>query len=307
MIKLNNKRILAVLALILTAMVWGITFEMLQAALMDAPPLIFATFRFGIGCLLGIFYYLFILKKKISSITLLEFKGGFICGIVLCFGYAFQSFGLWENDFYFKSTPSNSAFITSISVILVPAFLFLFNIQKVSYKIWGVAAFSVLGLFVLLDPYKGVNGGDIVTFGCAVSFAVHIILQDIYLRKGVDVLKFFIIQVLFVSLFSFLFSIIIQESNIIFSNDVIIALLVTGVLATFIAFILMLWAQVILNVTETGILLSLEPLFAALYSAFIMHKSLGFNGWLGGLIILLAVISSNFISSSTKKNIDNNL
>ena len=64
----------------------------------------------------------------------------------------------------------------------------------------------------------------------------------------------------------------IGESKIIFSSDVISALLVTGVLATFLAFILMLWAQTILSATETGLLLSLEPLFAALYSVFFAHK-----------------------------------
>ncbi len=302
---MNNRRMLAVLAMVLTTMVWGITFEMVQDALRDAPPLIFATFRFGIGCLFGILYYIFFIKGRLSDITYLELKGGFICGIVLCFGYAFQNFGLWENAFYIASTPSNSAFITSISVILVPTFLFLFNIQKVHYKIWGIVALAIFGLFILLDPNKGVNGGDIVTFGCAISFAIHIILQDIYLRKGADVLKFFMIQVLFVSIFSFMSSAIVQESSIVFSNDVIIALLVTGILATFVAFILMLWAQTILSATETGILLSLEPLFAAFYSVFIMHKNLGLNGWIGGLIIIAAVISSNFISSS-KKNIDNN-
>jgi len=303
---LNNKRVLAILAMVLTTMVWGVTFEMVQDALRDAPPLIFAAFRFGIGCLFGILYYIFFMKGRLSDITYLEFKGGLICGIVLCFGYGFQNFGLWENVFYTASTPSNSAFITSISVILVPTFLFLFNIQQVSYKIWGIVALAIFGLFILLDPNKGVNGGDIVTFGCAVSFAIHIILQDIYLRKGANVLKFFTIQVLFVSLFSFTSSVIVQENSIIFSNDVIIALLVTGILATFVAFILMLWAQTILNATETGILLSLEPLFAALYSVFIMHKSLGINGWIGGFIIIAAVISSNFISHN-KKNIDNNL
>ena len=304
---MDNKRILAVLAMVLTTMVWGITFEMVQGALRDAPPLIFATFRFGIGFLLGLLYYIFFLKGKLADITHLELKGGLVCGVVLCLGYASQNFGLWENIFYVASTPSNSAFITSISVILVPTFLFLFNIQKVSYKIWGIVALAIFGLFILLDPNKGINGGDIVTFGCSISFAIHIILQDIYLRKGADVLKFFTIQVLFVSLFSFISSVIVQENNIIFSNDVMIALLVTGVLATFVAFILMLWAQTILNATETGILLSLEPLFAALFSVLIMNKSLGPNGWIGGLIIISAVISSNFISSDNKKNIDNNL
>ena len=297
---------LAVLAMVLTTMVWGITFEMVQDALRDAPPLIFAAFRFGIGFLFGILYYIFFVKGKLSDITYLELKGGFICGIVLCLGYASQNFGLWENIFYIASTPSNSAFITSVSVILVPTFLFFFSIQKVSYKIWGVVALAILGLFILLDPNKGISGGDIVTLGCAISFAIHIILQDIYLRKGANVLKFFTIQVLFVSLFSFISSLIVREDSIVFSNDVIIALLVTGILATFVAFILMLWAQTILSATETGILLSLEPLFAALYSVLIMHKSLGFNGWIGGLIIIAAVISSNFISSD-KKNIDNNV
>ena len=180
-------------------------------------------------------------------------------------------------------------------------FLFIFNVQKVSYKIWGVIFLTIVGLFIFLNPTQGVRGGDIVTFGCAVSFAIHIILQDIYLRRGVDVLKFFIIQVLFVSVFSLLCSFAISESKIIFSSDVISALLVTGVLATFVAFILMLWAQTILSATETGIFLSLEPLFAALYSVFFSHKILGLHGWIGGFIIIIAIMGSNLIPSDSIK------
>ena len=282
--------------MVITTMVWGVTFEMVQEALRDAPPFIFAAFRFGIGCFFGILYYLFIVRKKISDTTHLELKSGLICGIVLCFGYGFQNFGLWENNFYIASTPSNSAFVTSISVLLVPTFLYLFKIQKVDSKIWIIIMLAIAGLFILLNPSKGVRGGDVITFGCAVSFAIHIILQDIYLRKGADVLRFFIIQVLVVSVFSFICSYGIDEATIIFSNDVIVALLVTGILATFVAFVLMLWAQTILSATETGILLSLEPLFAALYSVFFAHKILGLNGWVGGFIIIAAVMGSNFVS-----------
>ena len=109
------------------------------------------------------------------------------------------------------------------------------------------------------------------------------------------------IQILFVSLFSLMLSFVFQES-IIFSNEVLLALLITGVLATFVGFILMLWAQTILSATETGILLSLEPLFAALYSVFFAHKLLGLNGWIGGSIIIFAVISSSFISTESPEN-----
>jgi len=64
----------------------------------------------------------------------------------------------------------------------------------------------------------------------------------------------------------------------------------------------MLWAQTILSATETGILLSLEPLFAALYSVFFAHKVLGLNGWIGGFIIIVAIMSSSLISYKSSEN-----
>ena len=308
-IKLYSNRLLAVLAMVFTTMVWGITFEMVQGALSQAPPFIFGFLRFGIGFILGFLY----LNVSAFNISKIEIQGGIWCGIVLCAGYAFQNFGLWqESGFYQGASSSNSAFITSVSVILVPTILYLFKIQKVSNKIWGVVVLTMFGLFVLLDPLNlfrfsgysgsGIVGGDVITFGCAVSFAIHIILQDIYLKKGVHLVRFFMIQVFFVSLFSLICSMIFEGPSMLFSgiftSEVLFALFVTGVIATFVAFILMLWAQKILSATETGILLSLEPLFAALY----VYSALQINSWIGGAIIICAVISSSFISVKSSKN-----
>jgi drug/metabolite transporter (DMT)-like permease len=164
----------------------------------------------------------------------------------------------------------------------------------------------MLGLFVLLNPFNSkIVGGDIITFGCAISFAIHIILQDIYLKKGVQLVRFFMLQVFFVSIFSFILSLFFEGQSVmtftIFTEEVIFALFITGVLATFIAFILMLWAQKVLSATETGILLSLEPLFAALFSVFFAGDSLGISGWIGGMIIIISVMSSGFFLSLDKK------
>ena len=287
--------------MIFTAMIWGITFEMVQNALNTAPPLIFATLRFGIGFVFGVLYLGY---QKSICITREEFNGGIICGIVLCSGYAFQNFGLWEEStFYIASSSSNSAFITSMSVILVPVFIYIFNLEAISNKIWAVVVVAIIGLSILLDPFQGeIVGGDVVTFGCAISFAVHIILQDIYLRKKVNFIRFFIIQVFIVSLFSFIGSLVFEGKSVltpdIFTQEVLYALFITGVLATFIGFILMLWAQKILSPTETGILLSLEPLFAALY----VYSELTLNSYIGGFIIIMAVMSSSLISSPSKNN-----
>ena len=300
---MNRKRLLAICAMVFTTAVWGVTFEMVQEALSDAPPFIFAGLRFGIGFLLGFLY----LNKKVLNVTALEFHGGIWCGVVLCAGYAFQNFGLWEESLiYIGSNSSTSAFITSVSVILVPTFLYLSGLQQINNRLWIIVALAMIGLFVLLNPFNSkIVGGDIITFGCAISFAIHIILQDIYLKKGVQLVRFFMLQVFFVSIFSFILSLLFEGSSImtleIFTFDVMFALFITGVLATFIAFILMLWAQKILSATETGILLSLEPLFAALFSVFFAGDSLGLSGWLGGMIIIISVMGSGFFLSLNEK------
>ncbi|MAZ68271.1 MAG: hypothetical protein CMG49_02685 [Candidatus Marinimicrobia bacterium] len=300
---MNKNHFLAIFAMVFITAVWGITFEMVQDALSHAPPFIFASLRFGIAFVLGVVY----LNKSSFKINNHELKGGLLCGVVLCLGYAFQNFGLWEeSNLYIASSSSTSAFITSISVILVPIFLHITGLQKISNQIWIIVILAMIGLFVLLDPFNGnLVGGDIITFGCAVSFAIHVIFQDMYLRKNVDILKIFLVQVFFVSIFSIICSLIFEGIEVfstqIFTSDVIIALFITGVIATFIGLILMLWAQKILSATETAILLSLEPLFAALFAVFYAGNHLGISGWLGGLIIILSVMTSGFIPSANKK------
>ena len=291
---MNRKVVLAQFGMVITTMIWGITFVMVKDALNDAPPFIFATLRFGLAFIMGLLY----LNYKIKSITSKEILGGIICGFLLFCGYGFQNFGLM------LTTPSKSAFITSVSVIFVPILLVLFKLQKIANKIWFVVLFATLGLYILLNPMGGgINLGDILTFGCALSFAFHVIYQDIYVNQNVDVTRFFTVQVFFVFLFSLLSSFMFEDySSVIISQRLIVAISVTGALATFIAILLMIWAQTILNATKTAIYLSLEPVFAALFSVFFAGEILGLYGWIGGIIIVLSVMSSSFLLPESNKN-----
>ncbi len=289
---MNKKNVLAQIGMVLTTMIWGVTFVMVKNALNDAPPFMFATLRFGLAFFISIIY----INRKILVLNKQEIIGGIVCGFLLFSGYACQNFGL------ILTTPSKSAFITSVSVIFVPILLVLFRWQKIDFKIWGVVCFTTIGLYVLLNPIgAGINLGDIITFGCALSFALHVIFQDVYLNKKVDIVRFFITQVFFVSLFSLICSFMFENTEIIISQRLIVAILVTGVLATLVAIIIMIWAQTILTATETAILLSLEPVFAALFSVFFAGEILGIYGWIGGMIIVLSVMGSGMIGPSKKE------
>ena len=282
-----SNKFLAQIGMVITTMIWGITFVMVKEALNDAKPFMFATLRFGLSFILAIIF----VNRGMSKINKKSMVAGLICGFCLYVGYSFQNFGLMQ------TTPSKSAFVTSVSVIMVPILLVLFRIKAVHNRIWIATFLAIVGLYILLDPAgKGLNIGDILTFGCALSFAAHVIFQDRYLSKGVDVGHLLLIQLMFITLFSGISVVSYEGFEMIVSQRLIIAILVTGILATFIALLIMVWAQTILGPNQTAILLSLEPVFAALFSTIFASEILGINGWVGGVIIVFAVLSLEIFS-----------
>ena len=282
-----SNKFLAQIGMVITTMIWGITFVMVKEALNDAKPFMFATLRFGLSFILAIIF----VNRGMSKINKKSMVAGLICGFLLYVGYSFQNFGLMQ------TTPSKSAFVTSVSVIMVPILLVLFRIKAVHNRIWIATFLAIVGLYILLDPAgKGLNIGDILTFGCALSFAAHVIFQDRYLSKGVDVGHLLLIQLMFITLFSGISVVSYEGFEMIVSQRLIIAILVTGILATFIALLIMVWAQTILGPNQTAILLSLEPVFAALFSTIFASEILGINGWVGGVIIVFAVLSLEIFS-----------
>jgi len=189
-----------------------------------------------------------------------------------------------------QTSASKSAFITSVSVLIVPIILYLFNIQQVKIKTWTAVVLATIGLYILLDPRGGtMNWGDILTFGCAMGFAFHIIFQDHYIKKNIRILPFFLVQAWFVSLLSLLNSLIFEPKFAIWSTRLIYALLVTGIAATFISILIMIWAQQILNPSQTAIIFALEPVFAAFFAIVFAGEILGYWGYIGGGLIVLAV------------------
>ena len=277
---MNNKKYLAQILLVFVTLIWGATFIIVKDALNDAGPFAFGTLRFTIAGILT----LVIVNKSIFTLTKTEIIGGLICGFCLFCGYAFQNFGLMQ------TSASKSAFITSVSVLMVPIILYLFNIQKVKMKVWFAVVLATIGLYFLLDPRGGrMNWGDILTFGCALGFAAHIIFQGYYVKKNVRVLPFFLVQAWVVVGLSFINSLLFEPIFAIWSPRLISALLVTGIAATFIAILLMIWAQQILNPSETAIIFSLEPVFATVFAIIFAGEILGLWGYIGGGLIVLAV------------------
>lgn len=279
--KISENKLITQICLVITTAIWGITFIMVKEALNDAPPYAFASWRFLIAGLCNLLF----IAHQFKSFTKIEIIGGLFCGILLHAGYAFQNYGLQ------LTSASKSAFITGTSILIVPFILWCFQKKSISIKTWLAVLIALIGLFLLINPTgDNFNLGDIITIGCSVAFAGHIVVQDKYIKKRVTILRFFFVQLMTVTVLSYLSYLAIDTQPIIWSERLITALLITGILATFIAIGIMVWAQRLLSPTQTAVIFALEPVFAAFYAWYAAGEILSTLSWLGGILIIFGVI-----------------
>ena len=128
--------------LLFITFVWGSTFVLVKNALLDAGPLTFNAVRFGSAAMI----LAIIFRGHLANHQPADALAGIGVGLCLCAGYQFQNLGLR------LTTPSKSAFLTGISVVLVPVFLAVFWRRRVNgWTLAGVAA-AFLGLYLLAVP-----------------------------------------------------------------------------------------------------------------------------------------------------------
>jgi len=290
---------LAVIGLIFTTFIWGVTFELVKNSLNEATPFIFSSIRFFIA--FSLTFLLVSIKSKKIKITKDEFIAGIICAIFLFLGYSFQTTGLWEglegfgsNDFFGPSDPNKSAFITGTSVLMVPVIMLFIGQTNKSIHLWISILIVLIGLVILLDPnVEKFTIGDMLTFGCSLSFAIHIIFQGKYVTQGFNIYNFFLVQTGIVTVLFLIMAIFEYQfmGGFINSNIIVLkGLLITGVLATFIAILIMVWAQKIVSPIQTAMIFTLEPVFAGLYNHFFTNYPLTDWGKFSGLIIVLGIM-----------------
>lgn len=272
------------LALVLVAFIWGSTFVLVKAALEHVSTLLFLALRFLLaGLVLGVAY-----RGRLSGIfskTGGNVFSGVLAGALLFGGYVFQTLGLR------LTTPSKSAFLTGLAIVLVPLLSSLvYRVAPRLREVIGAAiATAGMGLMTWEGAEWRVGPGDLLTLAGAIFFAFHMVTVGHYApREGferISVLQILTSAVLGLSIFWWL-----EKPAAHWNPTVIAALAVTGLLATAAAFTIQAWAQQHTSPTRTAVILALEPIFAWLTSFVIMRDALDWRGASGGLLILMGIL-----------------
>jgi drug/metabolite transporter (DMT)-like permease len=282
-----SRKLKADLLLALCALIWGTTFVVVKDALAHASVFVFLSLRFVLaGALLALLYH-----RELRKLDAGGLRAGGVIGLLMFSGFAFQTVGLT------MTTPSKSAFITGLFVVLVPVMLAGFGRRRISHWIWAGVVTAVAGLYFLTVPAAGfseLNLGDVLTLFCAILYALHIIAIGHYApRYSSGVLVF--LQVAATALLSVaavpVFALTEWEApRVAWTPGLIWAVLGTGVLATVFTFSAQVWAQRYAAPSHVALLLTLEPVFAGLTSFVFAGERMGWRGLAGAALILAGIV-----------------
>ena len=261
------------------AAVWGLTFVMVQDAVAEIPVMAFLAYRFLAAALVVAVVF----RREVAVLGGPGWRAGALMGAFLISGYMFQTVGLQY------TTAANAGFITGMFVVLTPVFGSIFLRHKASPQAWAAAVVSAVGLYLLSGAQGGHIVGDALVFGCACSFALHILATDRALAThhpgALLVVQLLVSGVVPLVVGGAAGDLAAPQGATVWS-----ALIVTAFVASALGFFVQTWAQQHAPPARTAIILASEPAFAGLFAFLLASERFSALDWLGASLIFGAIL-----------------
>jgi len=273
---------LADISLLFIALIWGSTFIIVKQSIENTPVFSFLFMRFALAGMLLIL----INAPKLKAMDKRVLSDGLMLSIALFLAYAFQTFALTV------TSASITAFITGLFVVFVPILSSVF-LRKLPRQeaIVGVI-FATIGLaFITLQGKFLLSFGEFLALVCAFFVAIHIILTDKLSRRN-DFGLLTLVQVSMVAIFSLIFALFLDPRVIPvqFNNQLIFSLIINGIFATAIAFVIQTGMQKHTTPTKAAIIFIMEPVSSTFFSYWLGGELLTAKQYVGTSFILLAMV-----------------
>ncbi len=288
-------------ALLLAAFIWGTSFVAQDVGKDYVEAFTYNGIRMLMGAvvLLPLILILQLKKRKTDIRTavqkkadaIVQAKSGIICGILL-----FCASNLQQFAFYYIPEDEGAAgkigFITALYMLLVPIFG-LFLKQKQRLLVWFAVVLGCVGAYLLcVDSAMTIGLGELLTLGCAVFFAFHILYIDSVSSKVDGVIlsctQFFVVGVL-----SVICMFIFETPRVENINNAIVPMLYSGVMSSGVAYTLQIIGQKHTKPAVASLLMCLESVFAVLAGWLILGDSLEIREYVGCVIMFVAIILTN--------------
>ena len=293
------------IALLSAAAIWGLAFVAQSDGMNYIGPFAFTCVR----CFIGVFALIPVcavnLRAYAKTHTKKELKLcvkrscilGAVCGTILFGATITQQIGIQY------TSAGKSGFITALYIVLVPVFGRIIFKNKTSPAAWVSVIIAAAGLYLLCFKEDfSIGRGDIWVISCAFLFTFQILALDRF-SEGTNSVLISLVQFFMVSAISFPFMLIIESMPTYTQlRGAGITILYTGIFSSAVAYTLQIVGQKSAkNPTVAALLMSMESVFAAISGAIILHERFSLRE-MGGVVLMLgAVILSQFSSNEKGK------
>ena len=281
-----SQRFRAELALVLLALIWGLTFPVTRIVVAEMSSFSLVFFRTLLATLI-LLPFVF-LKKEDRKLFLKFLPFGVILGLLGYFSYLFQTFGLET------ISSGRSAFLTNLTIVFVPLLSPIFQKMLPTKNDVISIIFALIGLVLLTSPFEegGLSIGDFWTILCAVTFSMHIHMIQIFVKKYRNGKIFAFLEIMFMCIFAATL-LPFSSANSDFlptSLKAYGALFYLGAISMVGTTLLQANFQCKTTPERASLIYILEPVFAIFFGYVILHESMTSKALFGGFLMIFAVV-----------------
>ena len=281
--KRDKNYIFGIIALFLAALTWGSAFVFMKTGVEAFSPEWLLGMRFGLsGVLLNL-----VCIKKWKEVNKSILKHGLWMGVILYLEFYFFALGIQY------TTASKSSFIVAAYIAFVPAAYWVIRRKRPETRdfVASLVCLSGAAIILLESGSGGLNKGDMLTLGCTVFYAVHVVYGGVYAREESPLL---------------LNMIQIGTSGIIAMSAALISgpyptdasaadlggVVYLAVVSTIVPYLLSLYGQAHVRTATSAVILSFESVFGCLSSVIVLKEHVSLRFVLGAVVIMAAFLIS---------------
>ncbi len=280
------------LLMVLVSIVGGIAWLFSSTALQAVPPFMFVGVRFLLaGILLGL-----IGRHALLNMGWSQIKGAIGSGLILAVAMLSWVLGLFH-----ATSMGESAFIASLSVIIIPLVGFIIYKSRITPIFFLSMLVAVVGLGFLCFGKSGSDAGFNINISqfyllvSALALALHFVITAKQIGNtsplALSAIQLFVVGVL--GLGFEIFPALVRGESVQFDWGVNAwtALITSSILGSVLRYSLQGQALRSCSANHAGMILTLEPIWVSLLGAIFLGQLMAFNQWVGcGLIFASMLI-----------------
>ena len=262
--------------MVIVTLFWGLsyTFMVLGLEVLEAYNVV------ALRCIIafavaGLLFYKKLLNTNLETITYAAIQG-----ILLFTVFALSLFGLE------KTSASNAGFILSLTVVLVPIFSSFIERSLPSRAVSFAIVCTLIGIVILtVKDSLTLNLGDIYIAIAAICYSIYLILNSKFTKK-VESISYGVYQLGFAGIIAAVLCLLFEVPSLPNTSLGWMAILGLGVICTAFCFIAQAVVQQYTSPTHTGLIFSLEPIFASIFAIMFLGEIITLQLVIGGGLIL---------------------